>query len=129
VLLAQGRLAEAGQVVQQLLDRGYMEPEAERLQAEVALKVQGQEVGPLDECRKAAAASPGDNALQWKLAQAMAAAGQYTEALETCLGLVQRDKRGLGEPARQTMVHIFHLLGPDDDVAATYRRKLSAALY
>lgn len=129
VILAQGRLDEARKLIDDLADRGYLEPEAERLQAEILLQSLGRQVGTVEACRAALAASPDDLRLQWNLAQSLAAASQYAESLEVCLNLVQRDKRGLGEEARQAMVHIFHLLGPDDDLAATYRRKLSSALY
>ena len=52
----------------------------------------------------------------------------YQEALKTALDLVRRDRQGLGEQARQIMVHIFHRLGEEHDLTSDYRRKLSAAL-
>jgi thioredoxin-like negative regulator of GroEL len=49
--------------------------------------------------------------------------------LELSLGLVQADRKRFGEQARKIMVDIFHLLPPDSELATTYRRKLSTALY
>jgi putative thioredoxin len=49
--------------------------------------------------------------------------------LEICLSLVQRDKAGIGEQAKATMLKIFDVLGPSSELAAEYRRKLATALY
>lgn len=129
VLLAQDRAVESEEWVQELADRGYLEPEAEQLQAELALRRMARETGGLEPARAAAAAAPDDRQAQWKLAQALAGGRQYEEALEQALRLVQLDRRGFGEPARELMVELFRVLGPDHELTTTYRRKLSSALY
>jgi putative thioredoxin len=134
LLVAQDRLTEGEQILGELAERGYLEPEAERLQAEVAVRRGAAEAGPIDACRARLAESPDNRQAQWKLAQALAGqslAGQneYEESLKLCLQLVQFDRRALGEPARQLMVQLFQILGPDHDLVSTYRRRLSSALY
>ena len=78
--------------------------------------------------RAEAAASPDDLGLRFKLAEALAAAGQINEALELSLSIVEDGPKDLRESARKLMVSLFQLL-PDDELASEYRRKLSAALY
>ena len=66
--------------------------------------------------------------MKFQLAEALAAAGQYADALALCLELVERDRKGIGEKARQTMVAIFQLLPPDSELVTEYQRQLSLVL-
>ena len=66
----------------------------------------------MEAARAALAANPADLDLKFQLAEALAAVGQYADALALCLELVERDRKGIGEKARQTMVAIFQLLPP-----------------
>ncbi len=126
--LAQGRLDEARSVVEALERRGYLEPEAETLKAELLLKGKSGSPDDLEGLRAAAAADPLDKARQLALAEGLAARGQYEEALGLALDLVERDRRGTGEPARKLMLAAFQVLPPDSPVVADYRRQLSFAL-
>ncbi|QEH38933.1 Thioredoxin-1 [Aquisphaera giovannonii] len=126
--LAAGRLGEASARVAELEKRGYLEPEAERLKAELALRSQAKSSGGVEAARAALAANPKDLSLKFALAEALAAAGQYEDALALCLELVERDRRGVGEQARQTMVSIFQLLPTGDPRTIEYQRQLSLVL-
>ncbi|MEX0612676.1 MAG: tetratricopeptide repeat protein [Pirellulales bacterium] len=129
-LLAAGdRLAESEQLLDELAARGFLEPEAERLKAELSLRRAAGEVDSVEQCRTALDRSPGELALRWDLARALAGAGRYAEAMDHCLELVANDRRGLGEKARELMVHVFQVLPADDELSSSYRRKLSSLLY
>lgn len=125
---AQGRPEEAQAVLAELEKRGYLEPEAERLKAELAIKNQAEELGNVEMLRAAVAAAPDDLEAKLKLAEGLAASGNYDEALRLSLDLVERDRKGVGEEARKTMLRIFQLLPEDSDLLAESRRKLSVAL-
>lgn len=126
-LLAQDRVQEAQSVLAQLESRGYLEPEAEKLKAVLAMRSkQGLDI---TEVRAAAAAQPENLALQLQLAEALSGIGRYQEALDLCLILVERDRKGVGESARQMMVDIFRVLPDDSELTRDYRRKLSMLLY
>ena len=73
-------------------------------------------------------ANPDDPHLKLQLAEALAAAGEYADALALCLELVERDRKGTGEKARQTMVAIFQLSPPDSELVTEYQRQLSLVL-
>lgn len=126
-LVAQKRWADASELLARLERRGFLEPDAERLRA--AIELQSSEKTDVESSRAAAAASPGDLAKQLAYGQALAAAERYTEALEVFLAIVPRDRKGLGERARQWMVDIFRVLPGDSELVREYRRKLSSALY
>lgn len=129
VLLSRGQLDESRQILEEMASAGALSPEGERVLAELRLRGTGAAAGNLDQVRAAAEAKPGDLTLQLDLARALAAAGRHEEALETALQVVQKDRQGFGEPARELMVSVFHLLGPDSELAGDYRRKLALALY
>jgi putative thioredoxin len=127
VLLSQGRLDASRALLEQLEKRGFLEPEAEKVKAAITLQELG--TGNVAELRAAAAADPGDLAAQLRLAEALAGQQEFAEALELCLQLVAQDKEGVGEPARQVMVGVFHVLPKDSELTRIYRRKLSALLF
>src|SRR5262249_23043205 len=106
----------------------YLESEAETIKAQLTLKHGAEEAGSVDKARAAALAKPADLAARFRLAEALAAAGQRAEALEIALELVERDRAGVGEEARKLMIAIFNLLPADSELAAEYRRRLSFVL-
>jgi putative thioredoxin len=128
-LLAQDRIDEAQALIAKLEGRGFLEPESEKLKAELALRAGARDAGDLDARRKDAAAHPEDLGLRFKLAEALAAAGQSAEALELCLSIVEDGPKDLRESARKLMVSVFQLLPEDDELVAEFRRRLTAALY
>ena len=126
VLVAQERTDEAQEVIDQLEKRGFLEPEGEKVKA--SLQLRGMQGVDVDQARATAEAAPDDLDLQLKLAEALAAKEQFQEAMDVCLGIVQKDKTGVGDQARQVMVDIFRVLS-DEDLVREYRRKLSTLLY
>jgi len=129
LLLDGTRFDECRERIDELEKRGFLEPEAERIKAALELHQQGASAGDVASCREELAKDPADIQTQLRLARALAAAEQFEEALEIGLHIVQSDRKGLGEEARQIMVDIFRLLPDDSELTGTYRRKLSTALY
>ena len=129
LLLKQHRNADSREIVSRLESRGFLEPEAENIKAELELRAAAAESGGVAECRAALAAAPSDLALQLKLSEALGAAQQFQEALDLSLQVVQRGSGELREQARATMVNLFHLLGPEAELTRTFRRRLATALY
>jgi putative thioredoxin len=128
IALEQGRLEDAQARILGLERKGFLEPDEERLKAELTLRLQAGQVGSVEAARAALAAGPDNLNLKFELAEALAAAGQYADALALCLELVERDRKGIGERARQTMVAIFQLLPPDAEFVTEFQRQLSLAL-
>ncbi len=127
VLLAQNRADEATQLIEQLEERGFLEPEAEKVKAELQLRdTSGDDLATI---RAEAVQHSDDLSLQLKLAEALAGQKQYEQALDKCLEIVAKDKKGVGEEARQVMVNIFRVLPDDSEMVRNYRRKLSTLLY
>ncbi len=129
VLHAQGQLDESRELIGKLEARGFLEPEAERLKAQLEVETVAEASGGSEEARRAADAHPDDLGLRLPLADALAADGQYAEALDLCLSVIQQDKAGVGVLAKETMLNILSLLGNDSELASEYRHKLASALY
>lgn len=128
VLLTLGRVEDCEKTLQHLERRGPLGDEAERIKARLVLRGGAEDAGDIASCRAALAAAPGDRALQFRLAEALAAAGQTVEALDLCLVLVEEDRKGKGEDARKLMLAIFQTLPDDSELLGQYRRKLSFVL-
>lgn len=129
VLAATKKLDEARSILEKLEARGYMEPEAEQLKAQVDVQAGAAAFsGDVDKARKAAAADPQDMTLQMELADTLAASGHYEEALELCLSHIARDRTGAGVPAKEAMLRIMSTMA-DHELAGQYRRKLATLLY
>jgi putative thioredoxin len=129
VLLHRGALDESRRILEELAAAASLDREGEQVLAEIKLREQGQQAGSVEQTRAAAEANPDDLPKQLDFARALAAAGRYEEALEAAIVLAQRDRRSMGEAVREFMVSLFHLLGPDSELASNYRRKLALALY
>lgn len=129
VLLAQDRDEESRQIIDDLASRGFLEPEAERLQSQLDLRSGAEEAGGVTAARDAAAAAPDDIEKKLQLVDALAVERQFEEALEICLGVIAVDRDGKGQDAKTRMLKIFDLIGGDSAIVNQYRRKLATALY
>ncbi len=129
LLLDQQRADEAAGVLAELDKRGYLEPEAEKLKAQLHLAAQATVPRDLEALRKAVLTSPENMQAKLDLAAALAAQRQYADALETALAVVCSGKKEFVEPAREFMVDLFRLLDDQPELVTEYRRRLSTALY
>lgn len=125
----QDRIDEARQIVERLAEAGLLDAEGERLRAELDVVAESAAGGGLEAARRAAEASPNDLSAQLQLARALAAAGEHAPAMDICLRVIEKDRAGQGETARELIVQIFHLLGSDNPLVADYRRRLTMLLY
>jgi putative thioredoxin len=66
---------------------------------------------------------------RWELAVKLAADAHYDEALEHLLQIVIRDREFREDVGRETMVRIFHILGPQSDRTRQWQKKLGRAMY
>jgi len=128
LLLEQRRIDETRAILDELEQRGFLEPEAEKLKARLHLAASSDSPVELSHLR-AAASDPKNLPAMLALAEGLASQGQYEEALVAALAVVQSGKKEFVEPARQLMVDVFRLLPDDSPLVTDYRRRLSTALY
>jgi putative thioredoxin len=111
-----------------LLGRLPGDPEAVKLRAELGLKRAGSEVND-SELRDRLAADSKDVDAHYQLGMALAARGQYEEALEQLLDVVRLDRAYQEDAGRKAMLDIFALLGDDNPLTQSYRRQLGSVLF
>jgi putative thioredoxin len=125
--LAQNQPEKAQAILERLEGRGFLEPDGQKIKA--ALELGEKRTTDLDKLQAQAAAEPHNLELQLELGQALAAHEQHEAALQTLLGIIARQKTGVGDRARELMIDIFRVLPEDSELTGTYRRQLASLLY
>jgi putative thioredoxin len=133
-LLGMGRLLMNEGDVQRALQ--YLEQvpvvAEERKQADpliARLKLQGGATQDESALREKVKSQPNNLEARFELAQALAAAEKYDEALAELLNIVKADRSFRDDGARQAMVQIFEVLGSDHPLTEKYRSELAKVLF
>jgi putative thioredoxin len=129
VLIELNRDQEAREIIDELNKRGFLEPEAQSLLAQLDVRSQVEESGGVTEAKKALEANPSDLALQLRLAEAYGADSRFEEACEMLLEIIKANRAGVGVQAKEAMVGLLTVMGPKSKLASDFRRKLATAFY
>jgi putative thioredoxin len=122
-----GDLTACEEHLESMERRGFLEPEAQRIKA--ALSLAGNSDVDIDVLRTQVAEDTSDFQGRLQLGVALAATEDFEGALQMLLSIVEDDRHGLGDSAREKMVEIFHVLPDGHEWTSVYRRKLASALY
>lgn len=101
----------------------------EAARAQLDLKKQAAQAGPLDELRARLEANPDDHQARLDLANALLAAGRTEEAIDELLELFRRDREWNDGAARTQLFKIFDSMKPNDPVVLKARRRLSSMVF
>jgi putative thioredoxin len=93
------------------------------------LKLQGGATQDESVLREKLKSEPNNLEARFELAQALAAAEKYDEALAEFLNIVKADRAFRDDGARQAMVQIFEVLGSDHLLTEKYRSELAKVLF
>jgi putative thioredoxin len=93
------------------------------------LKLQGGASQDESVLREKVKSQPNKLEPRFELAQALAAAEKYDEALTEFLNIVKADRTFRDDGARQAMVQIFEVLGSDHPLTEKYRSELAKVLF
>lgn len=104
-------------------------PEVDAARAKLALAQQASSAGPVDELRARVAADENDHQARFDLAQALYAAGDVEQAIDTLLDLFRRDRDWNDGAAKAQLITIFDALKPNDPLVAKGRRKLTSMIF
>ena len=101
--------------------------EADRLIARLNLQAGG--AANEAALREKLKAEPNNIAARFELAQALAGAEKYEEALNEFLTIVKTDREFQDDGARKAIIQIFEVLGSDDPLTDKYRSELAKVLF
>ena len=101
--------------------------EADRLIARLNLQAGG--TANEAALREKVKVEPNNIGARFELAQALAGAEKYEEALNEFLTIVKADREFQDDGARKAMIQIFEVLGPDDPLTDKYRSELAKVLF
>ena len=99
-------------------------PERERPVTRLEIAEEAAGMGNLEDVQVELDADPSDLDLRYRASILCAAGGQYEEALEHAMFILQTDREFQDDIGRATMVRIMSLLGKDADIAKRYRRRM-----
>jgi putative thioredoxin len=127
ILSAEGNRDRALELLEKIPVIAEERKEADRLIAR--LQLQGAAPQDLSALRKAVESDPNNFAAAYDLAQALAASGEYEEALQHFLAIVKADRSFRDDGARAAMIQIFEVLGPENPLTDKYRSDLARVLF
>jgi putative thioredoxin len=123
-----GRLAEAESTLETLPWAVQEEAEARRLRALLSFSRIAQDAAPIEELERQLGNRPGDSQTRYRLAACYVLAGRLQEAMDELLFIVRNDRSFGDDAARKGLLAVFELLEGEDELLASYRRKLSSAM-
>jgi putative thioredoxin len=126
-LLAMDHLEEASEILHNLPLEMRMQEPASALLAQlefINLAKDAPETATLQ-----ATANPSDIATRYQLGARKVLEGDYEAALEHFLEILQRDPKFDDEAGRKALLAVFNILGSDNPLVSTYRRKMFALLH
>jgi putative thioredoxin len=128
LLISRGAWAEADLLLSDLPAHDR-DGRAEQLASRISLWRAARTLPAASELREQLERTPGDPALELKLAERHAADGDFEAALERLLEVVCGARGDLRESARKTMLRVFVLAEADPELVGRYRRLLASALH
>ena len=99
-------------------------PDRERPVTRLEIAEEAAGMGNREDVQVELDADPSDLDLRYRASILCAAGGQYEEALEHAMFILQTDREFQDDIGRATMVRIMSLLGKDADIAKQYRRRM-----
>ena len=121
LLVRKGDLDGAGTVVATIPEET---PDRERPVTRLEIAEEAAGMGNREDVQVELDADPSDLDLRYRASILCAAGGQYEEALEHAMFILQTDREFQDDIGRATMVRIMSLLGKDADIAKRYRRRM-----
>jgi putative thioredoxin len=129
VLLSLDREQECKEIIGHLEARGFLEPEAEELKDQLALRENVEDSGGTTAARQALESDPNNMELQIRLAEALCIDKRFDEACDMLLTVIANDRTEVRDKAKEAMVAVLSAMGPKSEQASDYRRRLATAFY
>lgn len=124
-----GNMEKAETAFNQIPIDKQMEGQGKRIRASLELNRVLQDAPDTRQLEETLEQDPGNLDATYKLGARKIQEQDYASALELFLSIVKKDRGFMDDIGRKSMLMVFELLGDDDDLTKTYRRKLAMYLY
>lgn len=121
-------LGEAESLLEALPWEVREETQARRLRGLLDFSRIARDAAPIAELEQQLMDQPGDSQARYRLAARYVLAGRLQDAMDELLFIIQKDRSFGDDAARKALLAVFELLGKEDELVPSYRRKLSAAM-
>lgn len=128
VLLKQGKIDVGVELLQQIPDGIPEQPAAEALIATAQFSSEAVDQNEA-ELRANITENSADVASHYTLACLLATQERFMEAMDEFLEVIRRNRSYKNDGARKAMLALFAIIGEDQEITQTYRRKLANALF
>lgn len=126
--LEAGHLERVTVLLERAPARGALAVKTDALRQRLSLAVEAAKLGGEAGARARLASNANDVEASYALGAALAAKGDWANALEAFLGVVSRDRRFKDDGARKAMLVVFERLGPQHELTRDFRRRLQIVL-
>lgn len=127
--ISQGKLDIAEQMIDSAPDALQKNPQFSSLRTALDLAYKAQSAGEFSELEQHVRQNPDNLQLQYDLAEAYVAKGLRTEAVDTLIALLKKDRTWNNEAAKTLLLTYFEAWGFTDPASVAGRRKLSSVLF
>jgi putative thioredoxin len=125
----EGDYESASALIDTLSDEQKEQPEAKELAAQLKLAGQLKDIGDPAELQQRIEQDADDLEARTQMANYLTASGQYEPALQLLLEVMQKDRAFNDGAARQGLLDLFDILGNDNPLVKTYRRRMFTLLH
>lgn len=129
LLLDAGNVERAAEIAAGVGEGTEGWPKASNVLARLEFLKTAESLGNIAELEQKVSSNPADLQAKCDLGIAYAAAGKFELALETLVQTVETDREFGKVHAKEPMVKIFNILGPQHELSNQYRSRLASALY
>jgi len=123
-----GRLGEAESLLDTLPWAVQEETDARKLRALLDFARTAEDAAPIAELEQQRDSRPGDSQTRYRLAARYVLTDRLQEAMDELLFIIRNDRSFGDDAARKRLLAVFELLGEENELVATYRRRLSSAM-
>jgi len=123
-----GRLGEAESLLDTLPWAVQEETDARKLRALLDFARTAEDAAPIAKLEQQRDSRPGDSQTRYRLAARYVLTDRLQEAMDELLFIIRNDRSFGDDAARKRLLTVFELLGEENELVATYRRRLSSAM-
>jgi putative thioredoxin len=125
----EGDYESASALIDTLNDEDKDMPEVREMMAQIKLAVKLKDAGDPAEIEQRLKDNPDDLDALLQMSDYLTAAGQFEEAIKILLDIMMKDRTFKDDAGRKGLLEVFDILGSDNPLVKTYRRRMFTLLH